>query len=257
MTARPEPVLLFHGQPGGARDWDRVRAAIGARTMTIAIDRPGWDGHGAPRDLRGNAESALAALDARGLSRATVVGHSLGGAVAAWLAAVHPERVGALVLVAPSANVASLYRLDRLLAMPVLGHVAAGVTLSSLGLALTSGALRRRASRLMSLDDRYLRSAGRVMLAPAAWRAYAFEQRMLVRELPSLEARLGQISVPTTVVAGTGDRIVPAASARQLAGQIRGAELVLLGHAGHLIPQQHPQPLAELIVAAATGARDG
>jgi pimeloyl-ACP methyl ester carboxylesterase len=254
---RPEPVLLLHGQPGGARDWDRVRDAIGTRAMTIAIDRPGWDGRGPTRDLQDNAEAALATLDAHGLARATVVGHSFGAAVAAWLAAVNPERVGALVLVAPTANVASLYRLDHLLAIPVLGHVVAGAAFSSLGLALTCGPVRRRASRLTSLDDRYLRSAGRVLLAPAAWRAFAVEQRMLVRQLPSLEARLGQISAPTTVVAGTADRIVPVSSVRRLAGQVGGSELVLLDRAGHLVPQRHAQELAEVIVASIAGARDG
>src|SRR5581483_4457605 len=109
---------LLHGQPGTADDWDGVRTAIAGRARTIAIDRPGWNRHGGALDhgrafdLAGNARAALSALDAAGVSRATIVGHSLGGAVAAWLAAEHPERVGALVLAAPSANRSSLNRLD-------------------------------------------------------------------------------------------------------------------------------------------------
>src|SRR5205807_9865975 len=99
----PDPILLLHGQPGTARDWDRVRDAIGTRAETIAIDRPGWDGDRPPADLAGNAQAALDALDAAGAERAVVVGHSFGGAVAAWVAATHRERVRALVLVAPSA----------------------------------------------------------------------------------------------------------------------------------------------------------
>ena len=90
--ARDETILLLHGQPGAARDWDRVRAAIGGRGRTIAIDRPGWNGRSAPLDLEGNAQAALAPLDDERIDRATVVGHSFGGAVAAWLAAWHPER---------------------------------------------------------------------------------------------------------------------------------------------------------------------
>ena len=49
---------------------------------TVAIDRPGWDGRSVPADLTGNARAALAALDNRGIDRATIVGHSLGAAVA-------------------------------------------------------------------------------------------------------------------------------------------------------------------------------
>src|SRR5436305_10189633 len=102
------PVLLLHGQPGRAQDWDAVRSAVAGRAHCVAINRPGWDRETRPVDLAANAEAALTALDAAGLKQVTVVGHSLGGAVAAWLAAEHPERVGALVLAAPSANRASL-----------------------------------------------------------------------------------------------------------------------------------------------------
>ena len=74
MTDGPrDPVLLLHGQPGGASDWDRVRDAIGDRVPTVAIDRPGWNGRAAPSDLEGNVAAALAALDAAGAERAVVV----------------------------------------------------------------------------------------------------------------------------------------------------------------------------------------
>jgi 3-oxoadipate enol-lactonase len=251
MGAPTDPVLLLHGQPGGAGDWDRVRAALGSRAVTIALDRPGWDGHSLAADLRGNAEAAVAALSSRGADRATVVGHSFGGAVAAWLAAFYPERVGALVLVAPAANLASLYRLDYWLAAPVAGYVASMATLAGVGFALSPGPVRRRVAEHLALDDRYLRAASRLLRAPAVWRSYAREQRALVRDLPALEPRLGSISAPTTIVAGREDRVVPAQAAQELAAQIPDAELVLLERAGHLLLQQQPERLAELIAAAA------
>ena len=82
--------LLLHGQPGGAADWDGVLAALRGRTTAMAIDRPGWDGHTRAQDLAGNARAALAALDARGVERAVVVGHSLGAAIAACISANGP-----------------------------------------------------------------------------------------------------------------------------------------------------------------------
>jgi pimeloyl-ACP methyl ester carboxylesterase len=75
----------------------------------IAFARPGWDARSAAGDIAGNAAAARSVLDAHGVARATVVGHSFSGAVACWLAAQFPERVHALVLAAPAANVASLY----------------------------------------------------------------------------------------------------------------------------------------------------
>jgi len=252
MGNAPEPVVLLHGQPGGARDWEPVRAAIGTRAQTIALDRPGWDGRTAPTDLAGNARAALAAMDARGAERATIVGHSFGGAIAAWLAAFHPERVGALVLVAPAANLASLYRLDYWLAAPVVGEVASVVTLAGLSVALTPRRVRGWVAARLALDDRYLETWARLLRAPAVWRAYAAEQRVLTRDLPVLEDRLTSLAAPTTIVAGTHDRVVPAAAAHELAAQIPGAELVLLDHAGHLLLHQQVGRMADLIVAAAS-----
>jgi pimeloyl-ACP methyl ester carboxylesterase len=243
-------VLLLHGQPGSADDWEQVRRAIGDRAHTIAIDRPGWNGRGSPGDLGGNARSAVSALDAEGVERATVVGHSLGSAVAAWFAAEHPERVSGLVLAAPSVNRASLNRLDMLLAAPMLGPLLASVMLAGAGAALSTAALRDRLATSFELDDRYLERVGAALLRPATWRAFAREQSMLIRELPGLERRLATITAPTTIVSGTADRIVTPSSARQLASQIPNAELVQLAGATHLLPQQCPIELAEIIVGA-------
>ena len=225
-------------------------AALDGRAEVVAPDRPGWDGASEPTGLEGNATAAAAALDRLGIERATVVGHSFGAAVAAWLAATRAERVGALVLAAPAANTASLVPLDRLLATPVAGGLLGAGALAGAGLALTSPLLRRRIARLLSLDSGYLRSAGRRFLTPSSWRAFASEQRTLVRELPLLEARLAQIEAPVTIVAGTRDRIVPLASAQKLASQIPGARLIEVQRADHLIPQHRAAELAEIVLAA-------
>jgi pimeloyl-ACP methyl ester carboxylesterase len=246
-----DPVLLLHGQPGAAADWERLQAALRDRVPTLAIDRPGWDGSSRPTDLAGNARAALEALDHAGMARATVAGHSLGAGVAAWLASSHPQRVGRLVLVAPAANLDSLSRVDYLLAAPLLGWLAAVGAMAGGGLVLGAGSVRRWVAEATALDDRYLRSAGRMLLAPAAWRSFVREQRYMVRDLPTLERRLGQISTRTTIVSGTADRVVPVTAARRLAGQIRGAELLEIEHAGHLVHVQHAGRLAEIIAGSA------
>jgi pimeloyl-ACP methyl ester carboxylesterase len=244
------PVLLLHGQPGSAADWRWVIARLGGAVRTIAIDRPGWDGVSPPRDLAGNAQAALAALDAHGVDRALVAGHSLGAAIAAWLAARHPERVSALVLAAPAANVASLYRIDRWLAAPVAGELAGAAALGGVGLALSVAPVRRRIGAVAALDDTYLRGARSAVLRRSAWRAYVSEQRTLVRDLPALEAWLPRITAPTTILAGTGDRVVPARAPLQLSRQIGGARLTVSERAGHLIPQRDPALVAEAILSA-------
>ena len=220
-----DPLLLLHGQPGNARDWSRVIAAIGPRAKTLAIDRPGWDGTSNACGLECNAAVAVSALERAGIERGVVAGYSMGGAVAAWLAAPSPERVSRLVLIAPAANVQSLVTLDYVLAAPIVGEIASG-----LAIALAATALRRAPS---------LR----------AWESFVTEQRMLIRELPRLEPLLGRIEVPTTVVIGTADHLVPPASARALVDQIPGAELIELAGANHLLPWRRAKALADILVS--------
>jgi pimeloyl-ACP methyl ester carboxylesterase len=251
--ASPPTVLLLHGQPGSAADWDRVTAGLEGHADTMALDRPGWDGRTPPADLSGNAGAALAALDARDVPRAVVAGHSLGAAVAAWLAATYPERVSALVLAAPAANEDALYPIDRWLAAPVAAELAAGALLGGLGAALAVAPLRRAIAAGAGLDEAYLSAAGRAARQPRSWRAYASEQRTLVRELPALQRRLGHIAAPTTIIAGARDHIVPPRAARRLSEQIPGARLQLSPGAGHLVPQRDPEPVVTAILAALTG----
>jgi pimeloyl-ACP methyl ester carboxylesterase len=243
-------VLLLHGQPGGAADWGPVSVRLAGHAQVIAVDRPGWNGSERARDLSGNARAALAELDDRGVSSAVVAGHSLGAAVAAWLAALYPRRVSALVLAAPAANLASLYPADYWLAAPIAAEVGAAATMGALGLALSVARLRRRIAGRTGIDAAYLDSARGVLLDPRGWRSYVTEQRALIRDLPALEAQLGAITAPTTILTGTEDRIIPSPAAARLARQIPGARLRFCEGAGHLLPQRHPEVVADAIRAA-------
>jgi pimeloyl-ACP methyl ester carboxylesterase len=245
--------LLLHGQPGGAADWDGVLAALDGRATALAIDRPRWDGHTKAQDLGGNARAALAALDAHGIESAVVVGHSLGAAIAAWLAVHHGERVSALVLVAPAANLPALGRLDRWLAAPGLAELSGATSMASLGLALSVDRVRGWIAGTVGLPDGYLRRARTTLLRPGAWRSYAVEQRALVRGVTALEPELARITAPTTILFGDRDPIVSPRAARRLAEQIPGARLVVRHGAGHLLPQRAPEFVADQVVAALPG----
>ncbi len=249
MSTSTTPVLLLHGQPGGARDWDRVIAALADPTGVIAIDRPGWNGGSAATDIDGNVRAALDALDRHGIERAVVVGHSYGAAIACRIALEHSERVSALVLLAPAANQASLLPLDYLLAARVAGPAASAAVLAGSGWALWPGLLRRRIADRFGLDERHLARTGDALRRPSAWRAFSAEQRSLVTELPELERHLDRIVAPTVIMIGSEDLVVPPRSAWRLATRIPHAEVIEIESAGHLLPQGHARQVAGVIDA--------
>jgi len=103
---RPE-ILFVHGSPGTWEAWRGYLESPELRRAArmVALDRPGFGaterGHAEP-SLERQADALVAVLDAEGVRRALVVGHSLGGPIAAQLAVDRPERVAGLVLIAPS-----------------------------------------------------------------------------------------------------------------------------------------------------------
>lgn len=96
------PVLLLHGIGNYGRVWDFVADEIDGRLRLVAPDARGHGDSVAPDSGYGPEDfvaDAIAVLDALAMSRAIIVGHSMGGAHAMGLAAKHPDRVRALVLV--------------------------------------------------------------------------------------------------------------------------------------------------------------
>jgi pimeloyl-ACP methyl ester carboxylesterase len=102
------PLLLISGQGVDSSAWDGVLPAFAADHRVIVFDHRGTGASGAGDEsgytTRGFARDAVAVLDAAGVGRAHVYGHSMGGRVAQWLALDAPERVASLVLGATTAG---------------------------------------------------------------------------------------------------------------------------------------------------------
>jgi pimeloyl-ACP methyl ester carboxylesterase len=89
-------------------------------------------------------------------------------------------------------------------------------------------------------------------------RSFLVEQRALLAETPGLERSLCRLAVPTAVVTGASDRVVPVSASRSLAAQVPGAELVVMA-GGHLLPFDQPEKIAEVVRSYSTlasGFRD-
>lgn len=250
-----EVVLLVHGITSSSRTWREVMPGLGESFEVIA---PDLLGHGTSAKPRGDyslgayasgLRDLLVALD---VSKATVVGHSLGGGVAMQFAYQFPERLNRLVLVdsgglggevALALRAATLpgsdYVLPLLFSSPVRGAGAlAGGLLSKLGLKANAD-VRGLVQGFESLGDASARRAflhtARAVIDPAG-------QRVDARNRLYLSAH-----VPTLLVWGDKDRIIPVAHGREAHESMPGSRFEVFPGAGHFPFNDDPQRFVELI----------
>lgn len=252
-------IVLLHGQPGSGSDWQQVADRLPRELHTVALDRPGYGASSrAAGGFEHNARAVLSEMDARGIGRAVLVGHSYGGGVALSVARIAPARVEALVLLA-SVGPDCLSGWDRLLAAPVAGEVcavAAWWLTPWLARARLAGIARRR--RLPIAADEHVNwqiwGNARHDHGPL-WRTFLTEQRALAAELGDLTAALTSIRQPVLLLADPHDKLISVRTTHQLAAILPDARVQLLDQIGHHLPRRGA-PQVAVAVAAFLAALD-
>jgi pimeloyl-ACP methyl ester carboxylesterase len=233
------PLLFVHGHLASSASWKHVLASAGGGRPGIAVDVPGFGMSDRPwpydYTVEGWARSIEEFLDARGIGRAVLVGNSLGGAAVMVIAARRPDRVAALVLVDAISPETPIPWPAAALRTPVLGELALALsTRATVAIGLRSKIYARPSSVTPdAIDD-----AWRPLTIPGTRRAALAAIRSEPKRFLGLESR---ISVPTLVVWGEQDRLIPVSEAPRLAARIRGARLAIIPDAGHLPQREQPQ----------------
>jgi pimeloyl-ACP methyl ester carboxylesterase len=231
---------MLHGQPGSSSDWQQLAGLLPAELRVMALDRPGYGASPYPAGgFAHNARAVVAELDAAGIDRAVLVGHSYGGGVALCAASLAPGRIEALVLLA-SVGPGCLTGWDRLLAAPVAGEVCA-VTAWWLTPWLARGRLAvisRRRGRPVSASEHvnWHIWASAHYDGGELWRTFLTEQRALVGELAALTASLARVRQPVLLLADPQDTLIPVETTYQLAAALPDARVELVHHIGHHLP---------------------
>lgn len=222
------PVVLLHGFGADLNTWMFIQPALAEERRVIALDLPGHGGSTKQLE-RADAETLAAivesALNALGIARLHLVGHSMGGGIAIALALREPERVATLTLIAsaalgPEINagfIASFARASRRReaqeALTMLVHDPALV------------------SRTMVEDVlRYKRLDG----VPAALTALAQEWFPDGMQRVSHPEAVASLKLPVQIIWGREDRIVPVAHAEALASRLPVQILEGTGHLPHM-----------------------
>ena len=244
-------VILIHGFAGSTFSWRFVIPDLAKAHRVIAVDLPGFgfSDRGLEVDYShtGQAERIVALMDLLGIQGATLIGHSMGGAIAQRVAASHPERVERLVLVAAvsAAQPPDVARRGR----------AAGPMFTLVGVAQRSPramyAVGRRALRRMVHDAEYateevMRGYIDPLLIPGT---VAAVRKMTAATGEEAPADLSGISVPTLVLSGASDRLIPPEKELELAQAISGARYLVIPEAGHLLAEERPEAFLEEVLA--------
>lgn len=219
------PVILIHGLAGSSRWWARNITHLAQSFQVYAIDLIGFgESRGYhPFNLDDAAGHLANWMDSLGITRASVIGHSMGGFIVVNLAADFPEHVERLALVGAAA-----VPLNRRYPWQTLGPVRGlfDLTFDSFSLLVTDAC-----------------RAGPVTI----WKA--------ARDLGTADitGKLSGIQAPTLVIWGEHDPIIPLRAGKQIAGILPNAELVVIGDAGHNVMWDRPEAFNQAVMDFLTG----
>ena len=251
------PLLLLHGLGASSFSFRHNLARLAEKFRVLAPDLPGHGSSPAPGDGDYRLEALTRGLhdflELHGLRRAAVAGNSLGGSLALLLARDYPERVAALILLAPAAAVTRVPLIFHPLRLPVLGGLAAallGPWIIALALRL---AYHRRELITPEVQAAYARPF-RELARRLAFRRFC--RQLQIPPLADIEAILRQIQQPTLLIWGEQDRILPLGQASWIKARLPQARLQLLPEVGHAPQEEAPDAVNEIIIDFLTRTRN-
>ncbi len=219
------PVLLVHGFGGDLNTWMFTQPALADGRRTIALDLPGHGGsvkEVGPGDGESLADAVAGMLTALGIERVHLVGHSMGGAVAALTALRRPERAASLTLIASAGLGPEINGpfIDAFIRAGRRREAVEALNLLVCDPSLVSRAMVEEVLRYKRLDG----VAAALATIAAAWFADG-------RQTLDLGERIATLPVPVQVIWGREDRIIPVSHAEALAARL---PVHILDRAGHL-----------------------
>jgi pimeloyl-ACP methyl ester carboxylesterase len=249
------PVVMIHGNPGTAGDFQGVIDKLAPTRKAISFDRPGFGWSERSPSLMTPSDQARRlheAAHALGVRKPIVVGFSFGGPVAISWALDAPDDVSALVLVAAVADPVDghpMHGAQNLLAVPWLGPAIAwtiGPTEAELEIAHGFDEAFSPEPAQNATVERGLLHYGR----PPCLLATARDWKTLAPILPLLAARYGELHLPVEALWSPDDKIVGPSHAEYLRAHVAGINVVALPGAGHEMPVARVDEIVAAIARA-------
>jgi Predicted hydrolases or acyltransferases (alpha/beta hydrolase superfamily) len=235
------PLVLLYGFGGTMATWDAVVPLVGTKIDIVLADLPGH-GDSLHADGRGGAgrmaKALLAALSAAGIERFHLAGHSMGGAVAMLMALREPPRVLSLSLVAPGGMAPEI---DATL----LGEFAGARTPEAV-----HAVLKRMVAPAYAWDDAAIAAVAASRDRPGAVEALTETYVAMFPDGPERgqgtlpRGELEKLTMPVGLLWGDADTVLPHPRPDGVPANFR---LTTIAGAGHMLPEEVPQAVADLI----------
>lgn len=222
---RGELLLFLHGAGSNGHTWHRQLDHFATAHSAVALDFPGHGRSGSTEglaDLDAHVRCVDAFAAALHLRPAVVVGRALGGAVAVALAAAHPERARALVLVATPPRFAIPPAALDTWRDVTLGRAAQPFAMNLFSPGADMAVVRECFMEQVKTDPRVRYTD------------------MLACDGVDLTARLAALRVPTLVITGRDDHFAPPDQAEEVQRLVPGARLAVIDNAGHMLTSEQP-----------------
>ena len=238
------PILMIHGLGGTLHHMRRpLMEEFGDGYRLIALDRPGSGYSTRPRGFDGrlSEQARLVAgfIDALGLEKPLLVGHSLGGAVALTTAQLYPDKVAGLALLAPlTHNESELAPEFRRLAIvsPLLRRIVSETLAVPASVRMAPQTLAFIFGPQTPPPDYAIAGGGVAGLRPSHFRATSADLVALRDEMAAVERRHGEIDMPVGIIFGSADRVLDhKRHGIAMEGRIGGIDVEIMEGVGHML----------------------
>lgn len=246
-AGRGPTVVLIHGLAASLYSWRyTMPALVQAGYHVVAFDNRGFGSSDKPTHGYSNADYVgllFDLMDSLGISDAVLVGHSMGGAIAAEAALAHPERVTGLVLVDPAGFGVRWPFMLRVARWPVVGALFDRFR----GRDATARILKMLYGDPSRVTDQDVDQYYAPLAEPGAGRALRGVMRTY--RFDTLRPRIDSITAPTLLVWGSRDRLIPAAIGQAVVAEFQRGAFVLVPGAGHAAPEEAPSAFNRTLIA--------